>query len=518
MRNEASHRCWSDTCRTGGSRSCRHGSASRHGGRGVVSRRILALDQGTSSSRALVFDAHGRAIAAAQRPIRSRFPRTGWVEQSPVDIWQSQLDAARDAVAQVGVESIDGVAIANQRETSLIWDRDTLSPLGPAIVWQCRRTAATAAELNRRHGPEIRARTGLHPDAYFSGPKFAWLLEHEDDAARLARSDALACGTVDSWLLANLTGGAEHATDTTNASRTMLWNLSAGSWDDDLCTWQGVAQSALPEVRSSGDEYGLTEPSLLGKALPILAVAGDQQAALYGHGITAPGTLKCTYGTGAFLLTHAGDSVESALAPDGLLLTAAADGGFAYEGGVFTSGSVVQWLRDELHLATSAPALSGLAASTSSSSGVIMIPALSGLGSPHWDAGARGAIAGITRGTTAAHIARAALESVAFRVREIVEAMESAGSETIGELRVDGGMASSDVLMQIQANALQRPIVRPAMQETTALGVARLAFEVSGQRPDIEDDAHTFLPNDDLERMYTRWAAARRAVQSIPPE
>lgn len=391
-----------------------------------------------------------------------------------------------------------------------------MEPLGPAIVWQCRRTAEVCEQLAQSHGPAIRARTGLQPDAYFSGPKVAWLLDHVDGARDLADSGSLACGTVDSWLLANLTGGAIHATDVTNASRTLLWNLPESHWDEQLCAWQRVPGSMLPEVRPSAGEFGLSEPSLFGRELPILAIAGDQQAALYGHGITRPGIAKCTYGTGAFLLSHAGHSATPASTPDGLLLTATADSGFAYEGGIFTAGAMVQWLRDELRLAPFAPEISELAASTTSSEGVMLIPALAGLGSPHWDPDARGAILGITRGTTAAHVARAALESVAFRAREIVEAMESS-SAPIDELRVDGGMTSSDVLMQIQANVLQRPIVRPAMQETTALGVARLAMNVAGIEPEIQIDEQRFEPNADLQAEFDRWSAARRAVQSIPP-
>ncbi|MYE06397.1 MAG: glycerol kinase GlpK [Chloroflexi bacterium] len=465
----------------------------------------------------MAFDEHGRVIASAQRGIDSVFPQPGWVEQSPATLWSSQLEAGRDVAEQVGVDSIRAVAIANQRETSLIWHRETLKPLGSAIVWQCRRTADVCEELDRSHGTEIRARSGLKPDAYFSGPKFSWLLDHVDKARDPATSGALACGTVDSWLLANLTDGAVHATDVTNASRTMLWNLGERRWDDQLCAWQRVPTLALPEVRASSSEFGLTAPSLFGKQLPILAVAGDQQAALYGHGITRPGAAKCTYGTGAFLLSHAGQVARPALTPDGLLLTAAADDGFAYEGGMFTAGSTIQWLRDELRLAPSSPEISELAASTDSSDGVMMIPALAGLGSPHWDPDARGALLGITRGTTRGHIARAAMESMAFRIREIVEAMESSG-HPIGELRVDGGMTASDVLMQIQANALQRSIIRPTMQETTALGAAKLAMEVSGLNLEIDAEEQRFEPNAELEHEFERWSAARRAVQSIPGE
>lgn len=388
--------------------------------------------------------------------------------------------------------------------------------MGPAIVWQCRRTAQVCEELAQSHGPEIRDRTGLHPDAYFSGPKFAWLLDQMNNARDLAEAGLLACGTVDAWLLANLTAGATQATDVTNASRTMLWNLAEERWDQQLCAWQQVPITTLPEVGPSAGEFGLTDESLFGERLPILAIAGDQQAALYGHGVTRPGTAKCTYGTGAFLLSHAGDSAAPASTPDGVILTATADHGFAYEGGVFTAGSTIQWLRDELQLAPSAPEISELAAFTDSSAGVMVIPALAGLGSPHWQPDARGAILGITRGTTSAQVARAALESVAFRVREIVEAMESGGT-SIDQLRVDGGMTSSDVLMQIQANALQRPVVRPAMQETTALGVARLAMNVAGITPEIEIDEQRFEPNADMQAVFERWSAARRAVQSIPP-
>jgi glycerol kinase len=465
----------------------------------------------------LAFDDRGRLEASSQQRVASHFPQPGWVEQSPVELWRSQLETARAVVGQVGAENICAIAIANQRETSLIWNRRSLKPLGPAIVWQCRRTADSAAELGRAHGAAVRARSGLKPDAYFSGPKFSWLLDQTSEARELADSGEVVAGTIDSWLLANLTGGQVHSTDWTNASRTMLWSLREQRWDDELCAWQNVPMSLLPEVRSSGGEFGWTDPSLLGQSLPILAVAGDQQAALYGHGITRPGTAKCTYGTRAFLLSHAGKASESAGPPDGLLLTAAADGGVAYEGGVFTAGSVVQWLRDEMRLAGSAPEISQMAGAVDGSDGVMIIPALAGLGSPHWDPGARGGILGITRGTASAHIARAALEAVAFRVREIVEAMESGGAP-IGELRVDGGMTSSDVLMQTQANVLQRPIVRPLMQETTALGVARLAMEVAGMKPRIVSQERRFEPDGDLDQEFERWTAARRAVQSIPQE
>ena len=454
-------------------------------------------------------------VAGAQHDIESQYPQPGWVEQSAHDIWRTQLAAAREAVGRVGVEQIRAVALTNQRETAVLWDRERLQAAGPAIVWQCRRTSRVAEALKQEHGDEIRGRSGLTPDAYFSGPKFAWLLDHAPAARRLAEAGDLVCGTVDTWLLANLTAGRVHATDTTNASRTMLWNLRTGEWDEQLCDWQSAPIALLADVHPSSHEYGLTDPSLLGAALPIMAVAGDQQAALYGHGIMSPGAAKCTYGTGAFLLSHAGGAAESVDVPDGLLLTAAADGGVAFEGGVFTAGSVVQWLRDELGLAPSAPEISALAESVDSSGGVALVPALAGLGSPHWDPSARGAILGISRGTTRAQIARAALESVAFRVREIVEAMESGGT-VVSELRADGGMTSSDVLMQIQADALQRPVLRPSIQETTALGAARLAMETAGLRPQIEMGERTFMPSRELEAEFAQWTQARQAVQTVP--
>ena len=477
---------------------------------------ILALDQGTSSSRALVFDRVGGVHAVGQRPLASSFPQPGWVEQSGEEIWATQIAAARDALAAVDLDRITGIAIANQRETALVWEREAITPIAPAIVWQCRRTASVAQELRATHGDEIRLRTGLHPDAYFSGPKIAWTLEHTPRAGNLATGN-LAAGTVDSWLIARLTNGEVHAADRTNASRTMLWNLHCEDWDDDLCTWQRVPRGLLPQVhpsRAPDGEFGFSDPRWFDKSLPILAVAGDQQAALHGQGIDQPGAAKCTYGTGAFVLTHAGAATDTTAAPRGLLLTAAADG-TALEGGVFTAGSVIQWLRDELRLAPTAPEISDLAAQSSDSGGVAVVPALAGLGAPHWDAQARGLIAGITRGATDTQIARAALEAVAFRVREIVETMESA-TGPIAELRVDGGMSASDALMQIQADALQRPVARPQMLETTAWGAARLAFEAAGvETASDQNGEDRFHPRADLESEFAYWLRAREAAQTL---
>ena len=474
---------------------------------------FLALDAGTSSCRALVFDASGRVHALAQRSIAVRFPRPGWVEQSASEILTAQQQVIRDAATQLGGgERIVGAAIVNQRETTIVWDRASLEPIGPAIVWQCRRTAGAASALLQSHGDDIQERTGLRPDAYFSGPKIAWLLDHVPDARERAMRGELAAGTVDTWLLANLCTGSPHLTDRTNASRTMLWDLQSESWDPELCNWQDVPSSMLAGVRPSSGDFGRIQADILGREIPVLAVAGDQLAALIGHGIDAPGAAKCTYGTGAFVLAHAGASNS---APSGLLLTASADGGAAFEGGVFTAGSVVQWLRDELGFAEDAAGISALAASTPDSGGVSLIPALAGLGAPHWDPQTRGAIVGITRGTTRSQIARAALEAVAFRVREIVSAMESGGTR-VDELRGDGGMSQSDIMLQIQADTLQRPVLRPSTLETTALGGARLAMQAAGVNYEGDDHAVTrVLPQTDLERTFERWTSVRQAIQAL---
>lgn len=474
---------------------------------------FLAVDAGTSSCRALVFDPNGRVHALAQRPITVQFPQPGWVEQSASEILTAQVQVIREAAIQLrDDERIAAAAIVNQRETTVVWDRASLEPIGPAIVWQCRRTAGMASALLANHGDDIRERTGLRPDAYFSGPKIAWLLDHVPHMRERAARDELAAGTVDTWLLANLCVDSPHLTDRTNASRTMLWNLQSESWDSELCKWQHVPGSMLAEVRPSSGDFGRMRADILGHEIPVLAVAGDQQAALIGHGIDAPGAAKCTYGTGAFVLAHAGPSGN---APPGLLLTASADGGAAFEGGVFTAGSVVQWLRDQLSFAEDAAGISALAASTPDSGGVSVIPALAGLGAPHWDPETRGAIVGVTRGTTRSQIARAALEAVAFRVREIVSAVEAGGTR-VDELRVDGGMSQSDIMLQIQADALQRPVLRPSTLETTALGGARLAMQAAGVSYEGDDhDVARVLPRADLERSFQRWTTVRQAIQAL---
>ena len=471
----------------------------------------LALDQGTSSSRALVFDGRGRQLALARRSLRTEHPQPGWAEQDAEAIWAMQLEAAREAVRAVGgAERIRALAIANQRETGLIWDRATLTPIGPAIVWHCKRTADASAALAAAHGDEFRRRTGLAPDAYFSAPKLARILDETPGARGAAERGDLAAGTVDAWLIAKLTNGASHVTDRTNASRTLLYNLRMESWDAQLAAWADVPLGMLPEVLPSSGRFGVAAAEHLGEALPILGAAGDQQAALFGQDCRAPGAAKSTYGTGAFVLSPAERDQEPL---PGLLLTAAAhaEDALALEGGVFTAGALIDWLVGELGVARDAATLSELAASASDSGGVAILPALAGIGAPHWEPQARGMIAGLSTGTTRAQIARAALEAIAFRVREIVEAFPAA----IRELRVDGGLANSEVLLQIQADALQAPVLRPQNLETTALGAARLAMQADDGAAEpgaIETEYTRIAPRSDLEAVFQRWRNLRAAA------
>jgi len=491
---------------------------------------LLALDQGTSSSRALLFDRKARLVAVRQIPLPIAFPRAGWVEQDAVAIWETQRDAARAVIrdACTAEDRIVGLGIANQRETTIVWDRRTLQPIGPAVGWQCRRTAEICRALKSSHGDSIRRQTGLVADPYFSGPKIAWLLDSVPGARERADRGELVAGTVDTWLLANLTTGAIHATDRTNASRTLIYDIHTGAWDAALATAQQVPQSVLADVQPSLGEFGVVDPNLLGHELPIVAVSGDQQAALFGQNCHAPGPVKVTYGTGAFLLTHTG---PSAIGPvPGLLTTVAADEAasaeasttkghstYALEGSVFSAGSIVQWLRDTLGLFEESAEIEALASSTADSAGVSLVPAFTGLGAPHWEPEARGMIAGISGGTSTAQIARAALEAIAFRVRDIVETLNSSTDYPVNELRVDGGAAANALLLQIQANAIGQPVIRPAQLETTALGVALMAGIVTGVWSDVAatEAAWTpelrITPNGDLDQAYTRWQAARDA-------
>ena len=441
---------------------------------------VLALDQGTTSSRAIIFDRQGQIHAVAQREFEQIFPKPGWVEHDPKEIWSSQIAVAMAALAQAGIMARELVAIGitNQRETTVIWDRETGEPIMNAIVWQDRRTAGMCEELkNAGLAEPIREKTGLVLDAYFSGTKAAWMLDHVEGARALAASGRLAFGTVDSWLIWKLTGGKVHVTDKTNASRTLLCNIHTGDWDDELLDVLRIPRSILPEIRSSSEFYGSTSSDLFPTQVPIASAIGDQQSALFGQLCTKPGMVKNTYGTGCFMLMNTGESpVES---QNNLLTTignsSVTSTEYALEGSVFIAGAVVQWLRDGLGLVKSAPEIEQLAKSVDDNGGVYFVPAFAGLGAPHWDQFARGIIAGLTRGVTGGHIARAALEGIAYQVSDILEAMEADAGTSLQELRVDGGAAANDLLMQFQADLMNVPVVRPKVLETTALGAAYLA-------------------------------------------
>jgi glycerol kinase len=439
---------------------------------------ILALDQGTTSSRAIVFDHAGAIVASAQKEFPQIFPKPGWVEHDPRDIWSSQAGVAAEALTKANVVASDvaAIGITNQRETAVVWDRATGEPICNAIVWQDRRTAGICDRLRaRKLDRTIRRKTGLVVDAYFSATKVQWILENVKGARAKAKAGQLAFGTVDSWLVWNLTGGSVHVTDASNASRTMLFDIAAGDWDDELLQIFGVPRSMLPAVRSSSEVYGDT--TLFGAPMPIAGIAGDQQAALFGQACIQPGMAKNTYGTGCFMLMNTG---AKRIASRNNLLTTVAwrIGGrteYALEGSIFIAGAVVQWLRDGLEFFRAAPDIEALAASVSATGGVYLVPAFAGLGAPHWDQYARGTIVGLTRGTTKAHLARAALEGIALQAMDVLRAMEADSGIKLKQLRVDGGASANDLLMQMQADLLGVPVVRPKVAETTALGAAYLA-------------------------------------------
>jgi glycerol kinase len=439
---------------------------------------ILALDQGTTSSRAILFDHAGAVVAVAQKEFPQIFPKPGWVEHDPAAIWSSQWEVAHGVLAKAGItaKEVAAIGITNQRETTLVWDRKTGRPIHNAIVWQDRRTAPMCDALKRRGlAKKIRQKTGLVIDAYFSATKLAWLLQHVPGAKAKARRGELAFGTVDTWLVWNLTGGRVHVTDPSNASRTMLYNLRTGDWDAELLKLFGIPRSLLPEVRSSSEIYG--EAVLDSVPVPIAGIAGDQQAALFGQVCHAPGLVKNTYGTGCFMLMHTG---AKPIPSNNNLLTTVAwrIGGkteFALEGSVFIAGAAVQWLRDGLGIIKSSAEVESLAASVPDNGGVYLVPAFAGLGAPHWDQYARGILAGLTRGSTAGHVARAALEGIAYQVRDVLDAMQRDAGIKLKELRVDGGACANNLLMQFQADILGVPVVRPKVAETTALGAAYLA-------------------------------------------
>jgi glycerol kinase len=485
---------------------------------------ILALDQGTTSSRAILFDGHGSIRAVAQREFRQIFPRPGWVEHDPLEIWESQLAVAREALATAGLGARDlaGIGITNQRETVVLWDRATGKPVHNAVVWQDRRTADDCERLRQSgHLPAFRKKTGLVLDPYFSGTKIAWLLANVPEVREVADAGRLAFGTVDSWLIWNLTGGAVHATDVTNASRTLLFNIHGETWDGELLATLGVPRAILPEVRSSSEIYGETVPELLGGPVPIAGVAGDQHAALFGQACVRAGMAKCTYGTGCFLLMNTGRnpirSRHELLTSPAWRLRGRTD--YCLEGSVFVGGAAVQWLRDGLGIVRTSAEIEGLAASVPDSGGIVLVPAFTGLGAPHWDPYARGALVGITRGTTAAHLARAALEGIAHQVADVLAAMEGDAGVAVSELRVDGGAAENDLLMQMQADLGGVPVARPTVRETTALGAAYLAGLAVGVWNGPEDvQAHwrmerVFEPAKDTGKTAAMRAAWAKAVE-----
>jgi glycerol kinase len=472
---------------------------------------LLALDQGTSSSRSIVFDLQGRIVAMAQQELPQIYPQPGWVEHDPMDIWRTQLATAREvlAKAKLDAKSIRAIGITNQRETTMLWNRKTGQPIHHAIVWQDRRGEPMCARLREAgHDKLIQSRTGLLVDSYFSATKIAWLLENVPGARVQADKGELAFGTMDSWLMWQLTGGALHATDVTNASRTMLFNVHDNRWDAELLKIFGVPESLLPKVLPSSAHYGETVASLLGAPIVIGGVAGDQQAALFGQACFKEGMAKNTYGTGCFMLMHTGTRFQQSA--NGLVTTSAAQltakPEYAIEGSVFVGGAVVQWLRDGLHAIKASTEVQALAETVPDAGGVMVVPAFTGLGAPYWKPDARGTITGLTRGTTVAHIARAALESIAYQSAALLQAMgrdaAAAGAAPVNELRVDGGACVNDLLMQFQADLLGIPVIRPAVTETTALGAAYLAGLACG----------VWRSTDELSRL---WAVQRRFLPTL---
>ncbi len=489
---------------------------------------ILALDQGTTSSRAILFDRQGRIVGMAQQEFPQIYPRAGWVEHDPEAIWNTQRDCALQVLNQAGVAAtnVAAIGITNQRETTVVWNRETGAPIHNAIVWQCRRTASICDDLRKQKFDRIiRRDTGLVTDAYFSGTKLAWLLDNVRGARKQAKAGNLAFGTIDTWLINRLSGGKAHVTDVSNASRTMLYNIRKERWEKAILDKLDIPDSVLPEVRSSSEVYAETDPGLFGAAIPIAGIAGDQQAALFGQACYKPGMMKNTYGTGCFLLMNTGE--QATVSKTGLLTTVAWRAGeqteYALEGSVFIAGAAVQWLRDGLGIIATAPETEGMATSVSDNHGVYFVPAFVGLGAPYWDQEARGAIVGLTRGATRAHIARAALEAMAYQTRDVVECMQKDSGIKAKELRVDGGATRNDFLCQFQADLLGIPVVRPVITETTALGAAYLAGlavgfwknrnEISRQWQ-VEKRFEPKMKKSERERLYQGWLEAVSRVKS----
>ena len=489
-------------------------------------RYIMALDQGTTSSRAIIFNRQGESVAVAQRPFNQYFPKPGLVEHDGKEIWASQVAVLTEVLARSGLDAADiaAIGITNQRETTLVWDRQTGEPIHNAIVWQDRRTAKYCDQIRDEHGERIHAKTGLVLDAYFSATKVKWLLDNVEGARARAERGELCFGTIDTWLIWNFTRGKVHVTDPSNASRTMLYNIHSLDWDDELLALFGVPRSMLPEVRSSSEVYGETSTRYTECTIPIAGIAGDQQAALFGQLCTEKGMLKNTYGTGCFLLMNTGDTpVES---KNNLLTTIAWKIGdkltYALEGGVFVGDAAIQWLRDGARLIRTSADINNLAATVEDNGGVYFVPALTGLGAPYWDQYARGALLGITRGTTDGHIARATLEGIAFQVYDIVKAMEADAGQATAELRVDGGACKSDYLMQTQSDLFAFDIVRPRTIETTALGAAYLAGLATGYWQSLDEIREQWqvdkvfkpqLPPERVQEMLHYWHKAVRAAR-----
>lgn len=488
---------------------------------------LLALDQGTTSSRSIVFDLSGRIIASSQREFPQIFPHRGWVEHDPEDIWNTQLAVAREALSKAGADAADiyGIGITNQRETTVVWERATGKPICNAIVWQCRRTAEYCDYIKSGELCEdIRRRTGLLIDAYFSATKLKWILDNVEGARERARRGELCFGTVDSWLIFNLTGGKVHATDYSNASRTMLFNINTLEWDDELLRLFDIPRRMLPDVKPSSCIFGETAPELFGASIPVAGVAGDQQAALFGQCCFEDGSVKNTYGTGGFMLMNTGS--RPVMSENGLLTTIAWGIGdssvsYALEGSVFVCGAAVQWLRDGLGLISKASETETIARSVENSGGVWFIPAFVGLGAPYWDPYARGALLGLTRGTTRAHIVRAVLESMAYQTADVLELMEREAKVSMTSLKVDGGASANGLLLEIQADLLGTPIIRPGCIETTALGAANLAGLSTGAFSSLSEISASwqcerrFEPRISAEERLSRLDGWRKAVGRV---
>jgi glycerol kinase len=473
---------------------------------------ILAFDEGTTSARTVFYDETGERLLMRSIPITSTYPNPGWVDQDAEEIWSAQLRSALTVLAE-STAAPDAIGITNQRETTIVWDRNTGQPLAPAIVWQCRRTAEASSKID---AAKVTPKTGLVPDAYFSATKIQWILEHSPETRAKAKDGEALFGTVDSWLVWKLTGGSTHVTDHTNASRTMLMNLATGEWDEDLLSYFDIPRAMLPRIVNSSEVVGVTSAELFGKEIPIAGIAGDQQAALAGQACFRPGLTKNTYGTGCFALMHTGQTVP--VSRNKLLATAAADG-YAIEGSIFVAGAGVQWLRDKLGLLTDSAESETLARSVPDTGGVYVVPAFVGLGAPHWKGDARGLITGLTLGSTRAHIVRAMLEAIAYQTRELVDAMQADSGAQLRELRVDGGAAQNDFLMQFQADILGCRLVRPADTETTALGAAYLAGLATGVWKSTEEVEQfwraekTFEPQmsqTQRDELFAGWKAAVR--------